>query len=939
MMIEIKNFTKKFGDRIIYDNVSLTLPRKGVVAIVGESGSGKTTLLNAIAGLDFDYEGDITIDETNLKNFDEDKLRDYRIHNIGYVFQNFNLLNLDSVSTNVLVPFESTSNSSKKIKERKVNELTKLLDISKLKKEIVNKLSGGEKQRVAIARAMVNSPKVILCDEPTGALDETNSKQIYAILEKISSKSLIIIASHDFDGVSKIADQIIEIKDGKVVIKNKKKKAKIEEQNLLENNNVVNKASLSSNFKIHHSFQKMKAKKYRSLITHFMLSLSLTGIGLSIILATSVSNKISEAFSSLINGNQVVMSLKQESQNTFSNAYGAPLENVKKIKDKYSFYIQDIGATYLINYEDFFKDGNNVYVADLGYKYDLQSLSARSINDFKYLDNPDLVMYPNSVQSLQDDQVVMGLTYQEMVNLCFKLQIQRNFSSLGHYIYEHKMFITLEVSNSLWQYEDEQIFEVKAVTETNRSIFYHTNSLWNEAVFEEMMRLPSDDDTEHYFPWEMFKLYYLRTYQDPSEFLNVVFYDEEFQDFVFERTNSSYHPNLCLPGEMCKEKRVMVYLADKSGINPAHLELISQLDPNIKNYYFISDFGYASYASNLLSGFSKNIFVSLEEDKIISSIDADSQLIEGQNIQIDLPDGVVQGNFLNGISGGLRFSSRFDKLISGREPTNTHEIVISKGLANEIDPEGVGIGKYLYIAGENNEYLSDEDHIEKEYQIDKVVVTGIVDEEQNYLYHNPLWTIEFFRDNLGVSNFYLIPKSAVIELDDNVDASQIISRFSKMFHDYTFSSPVNELSKSVESTLHYANAILIGFSILATLISILLLGTVVLLNVLESKEEIYLFSVIGIKQKDIDSLFVYQSLLQGIVSFVFSAIELVIVDFVITKALGESLHTSLAYSFNFLPILVVFLFAIILPFITSKILIKILSKKRNKNIAKSNINW
>ena len=927
-MIEIKGFTKRFSNRIIYDNVSLTLPNKGVVAIVGESGSGKTTLLNAIAGLDFDYEGSITIDSINLKNLSSDDQRDYRVHNIGYVFQNFNLLNLDNVETNILVPFESTSNSSKKIQDRKITELLSLLGISKLRKQSVNRLSGGEKQRVAIARAMINSPRVILCDEPTGALDEKNSEQIYEILRKISSKSLILIASHDYDGIKKIADQIIFLKDKKIEIKNIKKKEKVDDANLLENNSKVQKAALSSNFKIKHSFQKIKVKKYRSLITNGMLSLSLTGIGLSIILSTSVSNKIQEAFSSLINGNQVVMSLKQEQQNTFSNAYSAPQKKVNEVYEKYNYFIEGVGATYLVNFEDFFKSENDIYVSSTTYRINLPFYSTRTINDFKWLNNEEMIMYPERVMELADDQVVLGLTYQEMVNLCFDLKILRNYSSLGHYIYENGLFITLSVKNDEWTYDDEQIFEVVGVTESSRPLFYHSNHLWNETVFEDMMRLPSDDDNEHSFPWEMFKLYYFQTYDEPTTFLDTIFYDSDCSDLVLERTNSNYHPSLCLDGEICNENRVLVYMADKCAIDPSHLKTISALDSNIKNYYFISDFGYSSYASNLLSGFSKNVFVSCDENRVNEAIDADTQLIDESNIQIDLPSDVVQGNFLNGISGGLRFSTRFNKLIEGREPSNIHEIAISKGLANRIDPDGIGLGKYMYIAGENNEYLSEDKHLIKDYQIDKVVIVGIINEEQNYLYHNSLWTIEFFRDRLGVSNFNLIPKSVVIELDDNVDSSEMITRFNKMFHDYNFASPVNELSKSIESTLSYANAILIGFSILASLISILLLGTVVLLNVLESKEEIYLFTVLGIRQKEIDSLFVYQSIIQGLIAFMLSAVELVVVDYVISKALGDTLHTSLKYSFNFLPIGIIFLFSIFLPFLTSSVLVKLLSRKK-----------
>lgn len=936
MMIEIKNYSKRFGNRIIYDNLSLSLPRKGVIAIVGESGSGKTTLLNAIAGLDFDYSGDIVIDSTNLKNLSDDALKDYRIHNIGYVFQNFNLLNLDNVETNIILPFDSTTNESKVIKKRKVNELTYMLGIEKLNNQNINKLSGGEKQRVAIARAIINSPKVVLCDEPTGALDEKNSEQIYQILREISAKSLIIIASHDLEGVKKIADKIIRVKDGQVSITKSKDIEEVEDKNFLENNQVVNVAHLTPEFKLKHSFQKLKSKKYRSLITNGMLSLSLTGIGLSIILSTSVSNRIQEAFAGLVNGNQVVVTTKQEAQNSFSNAYSAPLDKVQEIKQKYDYYIEDVGATYLVNFEDFFKDGNAINVTSTAYKISIPALSARSINDFRWIDK-NTVLYPNPVNNLKKDEVVIGLTYQDMVNLCFNLKILRNFTSLGHYIYENQLFISLSVINNDWQYDDEQLFEVKAICESNKTIFYHTNSLWNQDVFESMMLLPSDDDSIHYFPWEMVKVYYFKTNGDPSIFLNTIFYDPNYQDYVFERTNYNYNPLICMPNQICEEKRVFIYLADKNGINPGHIQSLTKLDNNIKDYYFNSDFGYASYASNLLSGFAKNVFISCDESKIIEAIDADSQLQNETNLQIDLPDDVVQGNFLNGMSGGLRFSSKIDNLLVGRKPANLHEIVVSKGLAEKIDKDKTGLGKYAYIAGENNEFLSDEDFLNKEYQVDKVVIVGVTKEEKNYIYHDQMWTISFFRDCLGVSSFYLIPKSAVIELDMNVDSSKLIEKYNKTYPQYNFTSPVSELSKSVESTLKYANAIMIGFSLLATLISVLLLGTVVLLNILESKDEIRLFEVIGIKRKDINSLFIYQSLIQGLIAFFFSAIELIIVDFVISKALGDTLHTSLAYSFNFLPIGIVFIFAVVLPYLTSLILTKVLTRK-TKNVAKSKLN-
>lgn len=934
-MIEIANFTKKYVKRIICDNVSFNLPNNGVVAIVGESGSGKTTLLNAIAGLDFNYEGEILIDADNLRTLNQNSLSDYRIHNIGYVFQNFNLLNLETAEANILLPLECTCNYSKKVKHRKIQELSCLLGISKLLNQNVNKLSGGEKQRVAIARAMINSPKLILCDEPTGALDEQNSVQIYDILRKISSNSLIIIASHDVEGVSKIADKIITLKDAKVSIKDNKYLNEKETLSLPTNNQKIQKASLPLAFKVKHSFQKIKTKKFRSVITHMMLSLSLTGIGLSLIISNNVSNKIQSAFKNLVNGNQIVMSLKQENQNTFTNVYSAPYKELEKIYSKYSYHLEGVGVNYLVNYEDFFRDNNSVYIHDDKHKVYVPSLSSRSINEFRWIEDNNEIDLENP---LGNDEVVLGLNYADMVNLCFGLKIERNYTSLSKYIKKTDLFMDLQVANNSWKYDDEQIFKIKAVTESNKTLLYHSNNLWNEVVFENMMRIPSDDDEKHEFPWEMQKLYYFKTIEDPQKFLDIVMFDNDFADFVFERNSDGYSPLLCNMNEPCKDNRIFIYIVDKNSINPAHIKYISEIDHDVKDYYFTSDFGYASYSSNVMSGFSKNIFVSLDEEKIRNAIDADNELSNEINVSLDLPSDVVQGNFLNGISNGVRFSTKLNKLINGRSPKNNHEIVISLGLAQTIDPKELAIGKYLYIAGENSEYIDDNKNLIRDYALTKVVVVGLVDEEKNYIYNDNLWPISFFRDELGVSSFLLIPKSVVIELEEDVDANKIIQKFNKMFHEYKFTSPINELTKSVDSTLEFANVILIGFSILSTFISILLLGTVVLLNILESKEEIKMFEIIGIKQKDINSLFMTQSLLQGLAAFLISAIEIVIVDYIISFSLETSLHVSLNYSLNAIPLLVVFTFAVIIPISVSIIITKFLSLKRIKLIAKLNSN-
>ena len=927
-MITISNLTKTYGNRVILDNLSFNLPKNGLITLFGESGSGKTTLLNAIGGIDRDNKGRIVINHTDITKLSEREMLGYRLNNIGYVFQNFNLFNLESAYENIKIPLDACALLSEKIKRRRVLDAMHLLGISNLKKKKINLLSGGEKQRVAIARAIINSPKIILCDEPTGSLDEKNTVQIFQILKKLSRRMLVIVASHD-QTIKKYADVVLNIVDGKIA--SQSEGSSIDDEYsppLIGENFHRKKPSLSTHFKFAHAYRKMKSKKFRSLIINGVLSISLTGIGISLIISSSLSGKIKSAFSSLTNGNQIVMNLKQDNQNAISKAYSAPLYKVEEIKEAYKDDIEGIGATYLVNFENFFKDRNNFYLSSTSYKVDIPSLSTRSINDYKWIDKDgNTLLYPYTPARLDNDELILGLNYVDMVNICYKLQIQRSYASLGEYARVNNLTITLEVANAYWQYDDEQLFTVKAVTEANKTCIYHYSKLWNEEVFEGMMLLPSDDDGETYFPWEMYKIYYFKTIEDPSVFINKTFYDSKLYDYVFERVNYSYSPLICKINEVCKEKRVFIYYVDKTAIDVDILSKVSSLEEKMNNFYFVSDYGYASYASNVLSGFSKNLYVSLSRDLLDETIDADVSLEPQSDLNVELKDGVVGGNYINGLTGGLRFSTKPKEFIEGRMPTHNKEIAISKKLNEQL---GGAFGKELYIAGVTNEYMLDNGSIQKDFQTTRVVVVGIVNEDKTYLYHNNDWTVSFFRDELGVSMFNLIPKAVVFELDDDADVESICERFNKIFRTYDFSSPSVEITKSIGSTLKYANIILISFSLLATIISILLLSTIVMLNVIENKDELTLFYYLGIKDRDVHSTFIHQSLLHGLIAFALASIEIVVVDIMISKILGDMMSSSFAYQFNIIPIAVVFVVAIFVSVLTSFVVVKLLSKKKKR---------
>lgn len=921
-MIKIKNLTKCFDNRTVLKEVSYDFPNNGFIVLLGDSGSGKTTLLNCIGGVIQDFDGEIYINNQSISRMTDSKLRDYRLRNIGYVFQSFNLLNLENVYQNVKLPLDCISNEDEKTKERRVDDVTTSLGIKKLKKQNVNKLSGGEKQRTAIARAIINSPSIILCDEPTGALDENTGNQILEILKKLSQEKLVIVATHDAKIID-YADQILRIEDGRLRKTTKrKKKVVIKQRQFFGDKFKHKKPSLPLRLIFSNSFHKIKAKKYRSLIVNAVLSLSLTGIGISFLISNSVSNKIGEAFSSLTNGNQIVMSMKNENLNTYNGIYSAPIKSIQSIADKYSYYLDGYGVTYLVNFEDFFKDRNEFSLTSTAYKYQIKSLSVRSINDYRWIENDSISTYPYLIESLEEDEIILGLNYVDMVNICYELKIQRNYYSLGEYIRKNDLLLTLSVENKTWSYDDEQVFIVKGIRESNSSCFYHYDKIWNQKVFENMMLLPSDDDDESYYPWEMHKIYYLKTVIEPGEFIDQIIYDEEFQAFTFERTSYSYHPLLCKISEICDEKRVLVYYTDKYAIELNVIQKLNEFEKNLKNYYFISDYGYASYASNMLSGFAKNVFVSLDKNKNDLAIDADEN-IRDVNVNINLPKGVISGNYLNSINGGLKYSTKFEKLLKGRKPKNNNEIIISKGLSEKLSSDS--FGKELFISAVTEEYVS-EDAIFRTYNTAKTVVVGIVDEEKDYLYHNSNWSISFFRDCLGISMFSLTPKAVVFELENGTDADEICLRYEKLFSDYHFVSPTKELKKSVNDTLEYAEIILLSFSVISIINSIILLGTVISLSIMESADDIKLLSYIGISKKGINSMFIGQSLIQGIIACFISLFEIIVVDLVISFTLGSTLGTKLTYTVSVLPLLIVIFSAIIISFLTSFVIVKWINK-------------
>lgn len=218
-MLETKDLVKIYKPKkgvpvTALDKVSLKFPDKGMVFLLGKSGSGKSTLLNVLGGLDSYDGGEIIIKGVSSKNFKQQHFDSYRNTYVGFIFQEYNVLDEFSVGANIALAIEL---QNRKASDEEINDILKQVDLEGFASRKPNELSGGQKQRVAIARALVKKPQIIMADEPTGALDSNTGRQVFDTLKKLSETKLVIVVSHDREFAEQYADRIIELSDGRVI--------------------------------------------------------------------------------------------------------------------------------------------------------------------------------------------------------------------------------------------------------------------------------------------------------------------------------------------------------------------------------------------------------------------------------------------------------------------------------------------------------------------------------------------------------------------------------------------------------------------------------------------------------------------------------------------------------------------------------------------------
>lgn len=372
-MIILENIQKTYRSKnkkqtIALKNVSLSLPDNGLVFILGKSGSGKTTLLNILGSLDSFDSGEMIVNGKSLKQLKQKEVDDYRKNYVGFVFQDFNLLDEFNVKDNIELALRL---QGEKDNQDDISRLLKEMDLGNIESKFPQELSGGQKQRVAIARALIKKPKMILADEPCGSLDEETGENIIQILKRESKDKLVVVVSHNNSLAEKYADRIIKMREG--IILEEKVNQRINQEPHLnpnsekeETNNSLKKSKLPWNFSLKMGFHYLSTRKIRLAFTILFSFLSLSLFS------------VSEVIANYSPANSIYHSLTSRKNRHFSVSYEAKHDN-----DDY-FTTQRISEETKEHFERTYgvlSDGTCTFSSSLGSSFESYPISLPEINE------------------------------------------------------------------------------------------------------------------------------------------------------------------------------------------------------------------------------------------------------------------------------------------------------------------------------------------------------------------------------------------------------------------------------------------------------------------------------------------------------------------------------------------------------------------------------
>jgi len=922
-MIEVQNLCCNFNNHTIIKNINISFKRSGLICIIGESGCGKTTFLNCLSGL-VNYNGSIKIDGCEINSLNDDEASCFRLRNFGFVFQDFKLFEYLKVKDNISLPIETILNLNPEQVTRRVNDLLEIVGLNGYQDSLVSNLSGGEKQRVAIARSLITSPKVILADEPTGSLDSANSIEIMKILKSISKSKLVICVTHDNELAKDFCDAILHMEEGKIVneevFDKRFNNAPFLPISKVENKN--KKISLPLEFIIKQFLQNISARKIRSLVGFSFTSIALLGIGLSVSFSKAISSNIKRSYSQLVETSEIYMEKNNEDAPNFRSL---SLEDALEVKNEFPDEINGVGIIYKANFEEYFKDKDSLSCVFDSTSFQLEGFSSRNINEYVWLEDVEEQIYPRNYSLNDSFDVILGLNIQQIRSICYALKIDMNINSLSNYLTNNSIKIVLEFANAEWDYWDEQTLLMKGFCLTNNPFMCSNNSLWNQVMFEERMRFPTNETYLYNdYPWILDKLTYIKTdYID--EFLCKLHSNEQYMNILYDIGDKRYFPVSRLTYNLDDIDSYILYYGNDTYVTSKELKYIEESSANISNGILYSYGGYVSYPNSLLNGFSNRTYFCFNYELLLETMELNSHITFEENEREVLPTHILESDYSKTFENPVKFCSKYDDFISGGTPIDYSEIAISKGLYDQLKDSN-GSNDFLYICTVINEVNNDYKIDVREYRINKLRISGITNNAKPRIYHTSFWPIDFYAIKVGISIFQLLPNIISFSLNDNSFKEATIDCLKRAFPQFSIINPLGDIYESVDSLCKTMSCVVFSIAIISLFISIILLSTVNYLNLLDMRKDIALLRCIGITKADCSRFVYWFSFLLCVISLMMASVELISVSVALSYVLAKQLSIDFVLTVEPVAFLIMFVIALFLSFFLGSIFSKKVTK-------------
>lgn len=847
-MIEFRDVSKTYKSKkgvstIALDHVSFRLPQKGFLFILGKSGSGKSTLLNILGGLDQCDSGDFIVDGKNTKKFRSKDFDYYRNTYIGFVFQEFHLIEEYNVYDNITL---SLKLQKEKVDLAKVDSILAKVGMEGLGKRKINELSGGQKQRVAIARALIKNPQILLADEPTGSLDRETGNQIFSLLKEISKEKLVVVVSHDRESAITYADGIIEIQDGKIISNS----ISVEEEDSSVFQSKKSRLPFWSSLKF--AMLNLGAKKVKLCFTILLVMMSLVFFGTSLILS-KFDIEYSHA-KTMIETKQSYVTIRKGLYNANLQSWYHGIDSNPLTEEDLSFIQKKLPVDSFLGYQ--INEDNRVLGLDINYKSSINSketpiyyLAVASSFSFiegeeSFLDGKIIGHYPKNEEEvlihsyLADYLMYYGvLPYQEKENAYKK---EYYYPTSYEDLVNHGPYLKLgstKVKVSGILLDDTDRFQNLKTTFMNDSL-----------VDETWFGLPQYKDNSYEFQ-KLIQSKFTEVYVAPC-----------FIENLSLQPNTVVDENLYIPSFQYNEKKIssaesFQFLDHKISLFTGEkFETIEKLN---ENEIVINE--------NFLDHISKNDYRKMKE-KYIENYKNEVQLLEEENKKIREENQRLLEEYQQNLE-------ETEIEMEGEMEENIPQLQDEKEIVYRTDEELTYEFAQNYMR-ENQVWqaslsllfrdtmIGRKEKIQ-EYSYPNVTIRGIQFSDEDRIYMADSIAKDLMKENKEV-------EFVVTNSKDRKELNEILVDFPLDDSKYISETLYSDIIDTISSSLRNISKIMLYASVLFGFFALVLLTNFIVNSIYYSKKTIGILRGLGAKKSDVFRIFLEEGFVIGCLSSIFA---------------------------------------------------------------------